>query len=177
LAQFRVFRLIGMELRPSYHGNLSLTLLLEGYKVLLINPLLISNTWRCKLRKTKTDKKDAVSLPGFFLPMEIPCFNGRLRPLISDLRDLFPASGESLVERWLFEKSRSKQLLNITFRNWSTMVGILRSLFSSFAAISSANALRDKDIWVIVSDLDCGNFLCHKREALAKTLIRRPVFR
>ena len=59
--------LIGMESTASYHVNLFSYLVSEGYKVLLINPLLISNYVKMQLRKTKTDKKDAVVIAQFLL--------------------------------------------------------------------------------------------------------------
>jgi len=42
--------LIGMESTASYHVNLFSYLVSEGYKVLLINPLLISNYVKMQLR-------------------------------------------------------------------------------------------------------------------------------
>ena len=59
--------LIGMESTASYHVNLFSYLVSEGYKVILINPLLISNYVKMQLRKTKTDKKDAVVIAQFLL--------------------------------------------------------------------------------------------------------------
>ena len=49
--------LIGMESTASYHVNLFSYLVSEGYRVILINLLLISNYVKMQLRKTKTDKK------------------------------------------------------------------------------------------------------------------------
>ena len=59
--------LIGMESTASYHVNLFSYLVSEGYRVILINPLLISNYLKMQLRKTKTDKKDAVVIAQFLL--------------------------------------------------------------------------------------------------------------
>jgi transposase len=59
--------LIGMESTASYHVNLFSYLVSEGYRVILINPLLISNYVKMQLRKTKTDKKDAVVIAQFLL--------------------------------------------------------------------------------------------------------------
>ena len=59
--------LIGMESTASYHVNLFSYLVAAGYKVILINPLQISNYVKMELRKTKTDKKDAVVIARFLL--------------------------------------------------------------------------------------------------------------
>ena len=50
---------IGMESTACYHIPLFSYLTSEGYSVVVINPLLISNYMKLQLRKTKTDKKDA----------------------------------------------------------------------------------------------------------------------
>ena len=48
--------LIGMESTATYHVNLFSYLVSEGYAVVVLNPLLISNYVKMQLRKTKTDK-------------------------------------------------------------------------------------------------------------------------
>jgi transposase len=59
--------LIGIESTASYHVNLFSCLVAAGFKVILINPLQISNYVKMELRKTKTDKKDAVVIARFLL--------------------------------------------------------------------------------------------------------------
>jgi len=90
--------LIGMESTASYHVNLFSYLVSEGYKVLLINPLLISNYVKMQLRKTKTDKKDAVVIAQFLLTNGATLVQRATPSLISDLRDL-PVSGRAWLTR------------------------------------------------------------------------------
>ena len=59
--------LIGMESTACYHLNLFSFLLAGGYTAVIINPLLISNFVKMQLRKTKTDKKDAMVIAQFLL--------------------------------------------------------------------------------------------------------------
>jgi transposase len=59
--------LIGMESTATYHINLFSYLVSEGFDVILINPLLISNYVKMQLRKTKPDKKDAAIIALFLL--------------------------------------------------------------------------------------------------------------
>jgi transposase len=59
--------LIGMESTACYHINLFSFLTSKGFTVIILNPLLISNFMKLQLRKTKTDKKDALVIAQFLL--------------------------------------------------------------------------------------------------------------
>jgi len=125
--------LIGMESTASYHVNLFSSLVAEGYKVILINPLLISNYVTMQLRKTKTDKKDAVVIAQFLL-----------------------ANGDTLIQRttpalivdeMTSLKIEIKQILNITFPELEHMAGIFtKSILKLLPQYPSAIALREADI-------------------------------
>jgi len=91
---FCVIRINRMESTASYHVNLFSYLVSEGYKVILINPLLISNYVKMQLRKTKTDKKDAVVIAQFLLANGDTLIQRITPSLISDLR-IFPVSGRA----------------------------------------------------------------------------------
>ena len=54
--------LLGLESTACYHIALFSYLTAQGYRVVIINPLLISNFVKLQLRKTKTDKKDALTI-------------------------------------------------------------------------------------------------------------------
>ena len=105
--------LIWMESTASYHVNLFSYLVSEGYKVLLINNLLISNYVKMQLRKTKTDKKDAVVIAQFLLANGDTLVQRATPSLISDLRDL-SRQRERLLDEMTALKVEIKQLLNIT---------------------------------------------------------------
>ena len=163
--------LIGMESTASYHVNLFSYLVSEGYKVILINPLLISNYVKMQLRKTKTDKKDAVVIAQFLLANGDTLIQRITPSLISDLRDL-SRQRESLVDEMTSLKIEIKQLLNITFPELEHMVGIFtKSILNLLQQYPSAFALRDADLDQLSQMLIADSY-GHKREAFAAALIK-----
>jgi len=158
LARFRVFRFNRDGVYASYHVNL-FSYLVAAWR--LINPSHQFHCWfpnyvKMQLRRQRRTKKDQLSLPGFSsCQWKLPCFNGRLVLLISDLRDL-SASGRVWLTRWHFWKS-DQQLLNITFPELEHMVGIIYEVYSqAFAAISFRKMLLEIRTLVNCPDLDCG---------------------
>ena len=163
--------LIGMESTASYHVNLFSYLVAAGYKVVLINPLQISNYVKMELRKTKTDKKDAVVIARFLLANGESLMQRATPSLISDLRDL-SRQRESLVDEMTSLKIEIKQLLNITFPELEHMVGIFtKSILKLLQQYPSAVALRDADIDQLSQSLITDSY-GHKREEFAKALIK-----
>jgi transposase len=163
--------LIGMESTASYHINLFSYLVSEGYSVIIINPLLISNYVKAQLRKTKTDKKDAVVIAQFLLEKGDTLTQRATSSLISDLRDL-SRQRESLVDEMTSLKIEIKQLLNITFPELEHMVGIFtKSILKLLQQYSSAFALRDADLGQLSQMLIAASY-GHKREAFAAELIK-----
>jgi transposase len=163
--------LIGMESTASYHVNLFSYLVSEGYRVILINPLLISNYVKMQLRKTKTDKKDAVVIARFLLTNGDTLIQRATPSLISDLRDL-SRQRESLVDEMTSLKIEIKQLLNITFPELEHMVGIFtKSIIKLLQQYPSAVALRDADLNQLSQALITDSY-GHKREAFAAALIK-----
>jgi transposase len=166
--------LIGMESTASDHVNLFSYLVSEGYKVILINPLLISNYVKMQLRKTKTDKKDkkdAVVIAQFLLANGDTLIQRATPSLISDLRDL-SRQRESLVDEMTSLKIEIKQLLNITFPELEHMVGIFtKSIIKLLQQYPSAFAFRDADLNQLSQMLIADSY-GHKREAFAAALIK-----
>ena len=163
--------LIGMESTASYHVDLFSYLVSEGYKVLLINPLLISNYVKMQLRKTKTDKKDAVVIAEFLLTNGDTLIQRATPSLISDLRDL-SRQRESLVDEMTALKIEIKRLLNITFPELEHMVGIFtKSILKLLQQYPSAFALRDADLGQLSRMLIADSY-GRKREAFAAELIK-----
>jgi len=163
--------LIGMESTASYHVNLFSYLVSEGYRVILINPLLISNYVKMQLRKTKTDKKDAVVIAQFLLANGDTLIQRVTPSLISDLRDL-SRQRESLVDEMTSLKIEIKQLLNITFPELEHMVGIFtKSIIKLLQQYPSAFALRDADLNQLSQTLIADSY-GHKREEFAKKLMK-----
>jgi len=167
--------LIGMESTASYHVNLFSYLIAEGYKVILINPLLISNYVKMELRKTKTDKKDAFVIARFLLANGDALIQRATPSLISDLRDL-SRQREGLVDEMTSLKIEIKQLLNITFPELEHMAGIFtKSILKLLQQYPSAFALRDADIGQLAQTLITDSY-GHKREEFAQTLIKAARF-
>ena len=69
---------VAMESTGCYHINLFAFLCSEGIACVVINPLLIANFARLSLRKTKTDKKDALTIAQFLLAHQLQAFAGLL---------------------------------------------------------------------------------------------------
>ncbi|MHB9097610.1 MAG: IS110 family RNA-guided transposase [Syntrophales bacterium] len=163
--------LIGMESTASYHVNLFSYLVSEGYNVLIINSLLISNDVKMQLRKTKTDKKDAAVI-ALFLLANGNTLNQRVTPsLISDLRDL-SRQRESLVDEMTALKINIKRLLNITFPELEHMTLVFtKSMLKLLQQYPSAFALRSADL-VQLSQMLIADSYGHKREAFAAELMK-----
>jgi transposase len=137
--------LIGMESTASYHVNLFSYLASEGYAVVVINPLLISNYVKMQLRKTKTDKKDAWIIAQFLLANKDSLIRRATSPLISDLREL-ARQRESLVGQMTSLKNDIKRILNITFPELEHLAGIFtKSMLKLLQRHPSACALKDID--------------------------------
>src|SRR5512136_120280 len=80
--------LLGMESTASYHIALFSYLTAKGYRVAIINPLLIANFAKLSLRKTKTDKKDAFTIAQFVLLQRKAVNTQTPSPHLAELRDL-----------------------------------------------------------------------------------------
>ena len=105
---------VAMESTGCYHINLFSFICSEGIRCVVINPLLIANFSRLSLRKTKTDKKDALTIAQFLLANENSLNTMTYSQDTQDLRDL-ARERESLT--WLISgmKNEIKQLLQTTF--------------------------------------------------------------
>jgi len=163
--------LIGMESTASYHVNLFSYLVSEGYQVVIINPLLISNYVKMQLRKTKTDKKDAVVIALFLLVNGHSLIQRANSSLISDLRDL-SRQREGLIDEMTALKINIKRLMNITFPELEHMTSVFtKSKKKLVQKYPSAIALRDADLGQL-SEMLIADSYGHKREAFAAELVR-----
>jgi transposase len=57
--------IVALESTGPYHLNLFSFLVSQGITTIVVNPLIIANFAKLSLRKTKTDKKDAVTIARF----------------------------------------------------------------------------------------------------------------
>jgi transposase len=134
--------LIGMESTACYHINLFSFLTSKGFTVIIINPLLISNFMKLQLRKTKTDKKDAVVIAQFLRMKKDSLSQNVLSPDDADMRDL-ARQRESLVDQMTAIKSDTKRVLTITFPELEHITGIFtKSMLRLLCHYPSAESIR-----------------------------------
>ena len=137
--------LIGMESTACYHMNLFSFLLAGGYTAVIINPLLISNFVKMQLRKTKTDKKDALVIAQFLLMNMDTLAQTSISPHVSDLRDL-SRQRESLLSQMTALKCDMKRLLTITFPELEKLTGVFtKSIMKLLSRFPSAHAIVQAD--------------------------------
>jgi len=134
-----------MESTACYHMNLFSFLLSGGYIVSIINPLLICNFVKMQLRKTKTDKKDALVIAQFLSVYADGLAQASVSPQISDLRDL-SRQRESLLSQMTALKCDMKRILTITFPKLEKHTGIFtKSILQLLSRFPSAQAIVQAD--------------------------------
>jgi hypothetical protein len=133
--------LIGMESTACYHVSLFSFLMALGYSVSVINPLLISNFVKLQLRKTKTDKKDAVVIARYLSAHGACLSQTTADARIADLREL-SRQRESLLHQMTALKCDIKRVLSITFPELEQTMGIFtRTTLRLLCRFPSARAL------------------------------------
>jgi transposase len=105
---------VAMESTGCYHINLFAFLCSEGIGCMVINPLLVANFARLSLRKTKTDKKDALTIARFLLDHHEEISQLSISQDHQDLRDL-SRERESLCHLISATKVEIKRVLRTTF--------------------------------------------------------------
>ena len=105
---------VGMESTGCYHINLFAFLCSEGIVCVVINPLLITNFARLSLRKTKTDKKDALTIAQFLLAHRSKLSQVSYSQSSQDLKDL-ARERESLAVMIAGLKNDVRRLLQMSF--------------------------------------------------------------
>jgi len=105
---------VAMESTGCYHINLLVFLVSKGIRCYVINPLLIANFSRLSLRKTKTDRKDAMTIAQFLLAHSGSLSAFDESPDTQDMRDI-ARERESLTFVISDMKNDIKRLLQITF--------------------------------------------------------------
>jgi transposase len=106
--------LVAMESTGCYHINLFSFLASQGIRTVVVNPLLIANFAKLSLRKTKTDKKDALTIARFLLDHHKEISQLSMSQDHQDLRDL-SRERESLCHLISATKVEIKRVLRTTF--------------------------------------------------------------
>jgi transposase len=135
-----------MESTGCYHTNLFCFLASEGLSCFVINPLLIANFSKLSLRKTKTDKKDAMVIAQFLLLHNDALVKAAPSESLQDLKDL-ARERESLTVLMSGLKNDIKRMLQITFPELESLCNVfsesMRNIIKQYPSarlIRTANA-------------------------------------
>jgi len=123
--------LFAMESTGCYHLNLFSFLTGKGLRCFIINPLLVANFSRLSLRKTKTDKKDAMTIAQFILLHSETLMETEQSELFQDLKD-YAREHESLTGIIAAMKNDIRRMLQITFPELESMSNVFSQTMRSF---------------------------------------------
>ncbi len=115
--------LAGMESTGCYHINLFSFLSAKGANTVIINPLLISNFAKMSLRKTKTDKKDSLTIARFLLAHQDSIKQFSISQDTKDFRDV-ARERESISNLIASTKNEIKRILQSTFPELESICNI-----------------------------------------------------
>jgi transposase len=110
---------------------LYLLTLSKGINTVIINPILISNFSKLSLRKTKTDKKDALTIAQFLMAHKDSITQLAVPPDLQDLRDI-ARERESLIQMISTQTVEMKRLLQTTFPELETICSITTKVMLDF---------------------------------------------
>jgi len=169
--------LMAMESTGCYHINLYSFLSSQGIRTLVVNPLLISNYAKLSLRKTKTDKKDAMTIAKFLLDHHKEISQLSISQDNQDLRDL-SRERESLSHLISATKVEIKRVLRTTFPELETVgdiyTGMMLRLIQEYPSARLVRAAKLKGIAKLLKEPRRGNKLTYTAEDIyraAKTSI------
>jgi|YelNatPaOPRAMG01_1025707.scaffolds.fasta_scaffold33869_2 transposase len=120
-----------MESTGCYHINLFSFLCSKGINTVIINPILISNFTKLSLRKTKTDKKDSLTIAQFILVHKDSISKFSVPQDIKDLRDI-ARERESLCNMIASTKNEIKRILQFTFPEMESLCNIFTQTMLNF---------------------------------------------
>ena len=143
--------LLGLESTACYHITLLSYLTSKGYRVVIINPLLISNFVKLQLRKTKTDKKDALTIARFLMLRQESFSAQVFSSDLMELRDLARRQ-ERLTDQVTRIKGNMKRILSVTFPELEHITGVFtKSILQLLTQYPSAEALRKAEVDTIAA--------------------------
>lgn len=147
----------GMESTGCYHINLFSFLSDKEVNTVVINPLLISNFAKLSLRKTKTDKKDSVTIARFLLTHKDSIEQFSISQDTKDFRDI-ARECESICQLIASTKNEIKRILQTTFPELESICNIFTTTMLMFLKeFPSARFIRATKAKVIAEALDrCG---------------------
>lgn len=146
--------LAAMESTGCYHINLFSFLSSKGIKTVVINPLLISNFAKLSLRKTKTDKKDSLTIARFLLVHKDSLSQISIAQDIRDLRDI-ARERESLCNLIASTKNEIKRILQSTFPEMESLCNVFtRTMLYFLKEFPSARVIKAAKLKAIARALE-----------------------
>ncbi len=139
-----------MESTGCYHSNLFCFLASEKVNCFVINPLLIANFSKLSLRKTETDKKDALTIAQFLLLHKDSLSKAAPVQDLQDIKDLAKEK-ESLTCLIAGLKNDIKRMLQITFPELESFckklfTETMRDFLKQFPSARMVRAAKRNDI-------------------------------
>ncbi len=123
---------IALESTGPYHLNLYSFLRAKGITTIVVNPLVIANFAKLSLRKTKTDKKDAVTIARFLFLNRDSIQKLPSPQMTTDLRDL-ARERESILKMIASMKNDIRRILHrppsLNWSSWWTYLALPCSVF------------------------------------------------
>mgnify|MGYP001544382690 FL=1 len=163
--------IVAMESTGCYHINLFSFLSSQGIRTVVVNPLLISNFAKLSLRKTKTDKKDALTIARFVLHHHEEISQFSISQDHQDLRDL-SRERESLCHLIAATKVEIKRVLRTTFPELESIGNLYTGVMLRFLQqYPSARLVRGAKLKVIAKALK-GPYVGDKLTFSAQDILR-----
>ena len=167
--------LVAVESTACYHINLYSFLTAKGVPTVVINPLLISNFAKLSLRKTKTDKKDAMTIAQFLLVHQDSISQLSLSQDMQDFRDI-ARERESVCNMLSAHKVEVKRLLQSTFpeleRIGDLSTRVMQEFIAAFPSARLVKMAKPKAIQKILQRKGVGTRLTYTAEDLIQAAKR-----
>jgi transposase len=123
--------MVAMESSGCYHLNLFSFLTSKNIKTVVVNPLLIANYGKLSLRKTKTDKKDALVIAHYLLSHRETISRCSVSQSYQDLRDV--AREREFTGKMIAAiKNDIKRMLQSTFPELEKLVNVFSDTMLHF---------------------------------------------
>ena len=163
--------IVAMESTGCYHINLFSFLASQGVRTVVVNPLLIANFAKLSLGKTKTDKKDAMTIARFLLDHHEEVSYLSLSQDHQDLRDL-SRERESLCHLIAAAKVEIKRVLRVTFPELESIgnlyTGAMLRFLQQYPSARLARAAKSKAIVKALKQPYVGNKLTYSAEDILR---------
>jgi transposase len=159
--------IVAMESTGCYHMNLFSFLTSQGIRTMVVNPLLIANFAKLSLRKTKTDKKDAMTIARFLMDHHEEISQLSISQDLQDLRDL-ARERESVSHLMAATKVEIKRVLRTTFPELESIgdiyTRVMLRLIQEFPSARLVKAAKPKTIAKALKQPYVGNKLTFSAE-------------